>query len=72
MIYIIGCSDIDYYNEEHGTDYPNGYDITDEQFKEVCDAYGWTFENWEQFCDEFNHDTDLAPCPNEHYIREIN
>lgn len=71
IVYIISCDDLWEYLTNH-----KGYDedsvdfgaVKDEDYKEACDAEGWTL-SLDEFVDEFNEDGNLAPTTAYHYIR---
>ena len=71
-VLVITWAGLEEWNFEHGTeiDYK---DLTDEQFREVCEKHGgWKIDSVEKMIEKINEDAPDAPATSAHYIRVVN
>ena len=77
-VYIISCDDLWEFIENNYGSIEDKYDfssvgtafesVSDEDYKSAVKQYGWTLD-LNDFVNEFNRDSDLAPTTQYHYIR---
>lgn len=68
-VYCIAVDDLQEYGEENNLSCDINI-ISNEDYTKACNKYGWCL-TLEEFVQNFNEDSDLAPTNSYHYIRII-